>query len=55
MDSFKGMGVLSYDRMQFFLLALILKEVGQDALGMPEVISKQTKMLMDHLGGSLIN
>lgn len=55
MDSFKGMGVLSYDRMQFFLLALLLKEVGQDALGMPEVISKQTKMLMDHLGGSLIN
>jgi len=40
MDQYKGMGVLSYDRMQYFLLALLLKEVAQDTLSMPEVISK---------------
>jgi hypothetical protein len=55
MDQYKGLGVVSYDRMQYFLLGLLLKEVGQDVLSMPEVISKQTKMLMDHLGGPFVN
>ena len=40
MDQYKGLGVVSYDRMQYFLLALLLKEVGQDVLSMPEVITK---------------
>ena len=55
MDQYKGLGVVSYDRMQYFLLALLLKEVGQDMISMPEVITKQTKMLMDHLGGPFVN
>ena len=27
MDMMKGLGVVSYDRMQYFLLALLLKEI----------------------------
>lgn len=51
----KGLGVVSYDRMQYFLLALLLKEIKPDSLNMPEIISKQTKVLMQHMGGHFIN
>ena len=51
----KGLGVISYDRMQFFLLALLLKEIKPDAQKMPEIISKQTKVLMEHMGGHSVN
>lgn len=42
MDQLKGLGVVSYDRMQYFLLALLLKEIGPDTQDMPEVIAKKT-------------
>lgn len=40
MEQYKGLGVISYDRMQYFLLALLSKEVGQEVLSVPEVIAK---------------
>ena len=41
MDQQKGLGCVSYDKLQFFLLALLLKEITAQQ-NMAEVISRQT-------------
>lgn len=41
--------------MQYFLLALLLKEITSETNNMAEVIARQTKMLMQHLGGPSVN
>lgn len=51
-ESNKGLGVVGYDRMQYFLLALLLTDMNDEDLSkMPAVIARQTRMLMDHMGG----
>lgn len=40
MGKLQGLGVISYDMMQYFLLALLLKEIKIDTQSMPEIIAK---------------
>lgn len=41
--------------MQYFLLALLLKEIEPDTQDMPEVIAKKTSKIVEHMGGAFIN
>jgi len=46
----EGRGCLDADRMQYFLLALLMNEIKNENLNqMPDLIRKQTKALMDHM------
>jgi hypothetical protein len=49
------LGVVSYDRLQYFLLALLLKEIKPETQNMPEVVSKQTRKIIEHMKGDFIN
>lgn len=55
-ESYKGLGTVNYDRMQYFLLAILITDMADDDLKkMPAVIARQTRMLMDHMGGPIVN
>lgn len=42
--------------MQYFLLALLLTDMNEEDLSkMPAVIARQTRMLMNHMGGPTVN
>jgi 1,4-dihydroxy-2-naphthoyl-CoA synthase len=49
--SFAGLSVISYDKMQWFLLALLWKEITpKNANEMALLVAKQTAVLMEHMG-----